>query len=94
VATTEYAQTEDHIGRFLNEWCIREVDSPAELRVEQGMLYSTYQGWCTAGEGIRPASPRAFATRVRQELGLTSPATMIKSNGRKYYPGIALMEAE
>ncbi|MEU9445887.1 hypothetical protein AB0D42_34460 [Streptomyces sp. NPDC048304] len=45
-------------------------------------------------EGIRPASPRAFATRVRQELGLTSPAAMIKSNGRKYYPGIALAWAE
>ncbi|GHE15653.1 DNA primase family protein [Streptomyces alanosinicus] len=94
VATTEYAQTEDHIGRFLNECCIREADSPADLRVEQGLLYGTYQGWCTAGEGLRPASPRAFATRVRQELGLASPTAMIKSNGRKYYPGIALTGAE
>ena len=62
--------------------------------MEQGLLFSAYQGWCTAGEGIRPASPRAFATRVRQELGLTSPAAMIKSNGRKYYPGIALTGSE
>ncbi|MEU3521615.1 DNA primase, partial [Streptomyces sp. NPDC006654] len=49
--------------------------------------------WCHAGEGIRPASPRSFATRVRQEVGVTSPTDMIKSNGRKYYPGIALLDS-
>ena len=25
-------------------------------------------------------------------VGLASPADMIKSNGRKYYPGLALLE--
>jgi putative DNA primase/helicase len=92
IATTAYATTEDHIGRFLAECCTRDGDSGKDLRVEQGLLYSEYSSWCNAGEGIRPATPRAFANRVRQEVGVTSPTDMIKSNGRKYYPGIALLE--
>lgn len=90
LATTAYATTEDHIGRFLTERCIRDTENPADLRVEQGLLYAEYTSWCNAGEGVRAATTRAFATRVRQELNLGSPADMIKSNGRKYYPGIAL----
>ncbi|MFI7143140.1 phage/plasmid primase, P4 family [Streptomyces massasporeus] len=91
LATRAYATTEDHIGRFLNECCTRDTDAQAELRVEQGLLYAAYSSWCNAGEGIRPASTRVFATRVRQEVGLASPADMIKSNGRKFYPNIALI---
>ncbi|WP_438306784.1 DNA primase family protein (plasmid) [Streptomyces sp. HUAS TT11] len=90
LATTAYASTEDHIGRFLEECCTRDGETP-DLRVEQGLLYEKYQGWCTTGEGIRAATTRAFATRVRAELGLASPADMIKSNGRKYYPGLGLL---
>ncbi|WP_331748051.1 phage/plasmid primase, P4 family [Streptomyces chartreusis] len=90
LATTAYANTEDHIGRFLTECCTRETQAPTDLRVEQGLLYTTYATWCSTGEGIRPATARAFATRVRQEVGLTAPSDMIKSNGRKYYPGLAL----
>jgi putative DNA primase/helicase len=94
LATTAYATTEDHIGRFLTECCTRDTSSPADLRVEQGLLYARYQNWCSTEEGIRAATARAFATRVRSELGLASPTDMIKSNGRKYYPGLALLEAE
>ncbi|WP_413754773.1 phage/plasmid primase, P4 family [Streptomyces sp. MMBL 11-3] len=92
LATTAYANTEDHIGRFLTECCTRDLETP-DLRVEQGLLYTAYASWCSAGEGIRPAGARAFATRVRQEVGLAAPSDMIKSNGRKYYPGLALLDA-
>lgn len=88
MATHAYAATEDHVGRFLNECCTQE-DMP-ELKVEQGLLYTEYGAWCQ-GEGIRPASTRAFATRVRAEVGLASPTEMIKSNGRKFYPRIGLL---
>ncbi|MEV7251956.1 DNA primase family protein [Streptomyces cyaneofuscatus] len=91
IATRAYATTEDHIGRFLAECCTREGDGGAELRVEQGLLYASYSSWCNASEGIRPASARAFAHRVRQDVGLASPTDMIKSNGRKFYPGIGLV---
>lgn len=91
MATDAYAATEDHIGRFLNECCTTATDGTAELRTEQGQMYSAYTLWCATGEGIRPATNRAFATRVRQEIGLSSPADMLKSNGRKYYPNIGLI---
>ncbi|MEW1914508.1 phage/plasmid primase, P4 family [Kitasatospora sp. NPDC085895] len=91
MATDAYATTEDHIGRFLTECCTRDATDPADLRVEQGQLHTAYTAWCTSGEGIRPASARAFATRVRLELGLSSPTEMIKSNGRKFYPGTGLL---
>jgi putative DNA primase/helicase len=92
LATTAYAATEDHIGRFLAECCTRIPDTDtAELRVEQGLLHAEYSAWCHASEGIRPAGTRVFANRVRQELGLASPSDMIKSNGRKYYPNLALV---
>ncbi|MFZ3562773.1 DNA primase family protein [Streptomyces sp. BH097] len=96
LATTAYAATEDHIGRFLSECCTRtaEESDAGDLRVEQGLLYAEYSSWCHASEGIRPAGTRAFANRVRQELGLASPSDMIKSNGRKYYPNLALVTSE
>jgi putative DNA primase/helicase len=37
------------------------------------------------------SSARLFATRVRTERSLASPEQMIRSNGKKYYPGIALL---
>ncbi|WP_371656740.1 MULTISPECIES: phage/plasmid primase, P4 family [unclassified Streptomyces] len=93
LATEAYATTEDHIGRFLAERCTRDTRNSerGDLRVEQGLLYGAYSAWCSASEGIRPATARAFATRVRTELGLASPADMMKSSGRKYYPGLGLL---
>ncbi|MGC5400865.1 DNA primase family protein [Streptomyces sp. DT20] len=92
VATAAYETTEDHIGRFLTERCTKgEGDRPnPDLRVEQKLLYEAYGRWCS-DEGIRSSTPRAFAGRIRQELGLASPAEMIKNNATKLYPGLALL---
>ncbi len=86
VATTAYAETEDHMGRFLSENCKIE----AGLRAEQKHLYLAYTRWCEA-EGATPVSSRAFAGRVRETLGMTSPKQMATSNSKKYYPGIGLI---
>ncbi|MFI2242548.1 DNA primase family protein [Streptomyces chrestomyceticus] len=86
VATTAYAETEDHMGRFLSETCKIE----AGLRAEQKHLYLAYTRWCEA-EGATPVSSRAFAGRVRETLGMTSPKEMATSNSKKYYPGIGLI---
>ncbi|WP_411093560.1 phage/plasmid primase, P4 family [Streptomyces sp. 049-1] len=94
LATTAYATTEDHIGRFLEECCILDIGNSSGLRVDQTVLFDRYQRWCRAEEDVRPATPRAFATRVRAELGLTSPSGMVKSNGRKYYPWLALLKPD
>jgi putative DNA primase/helicase len=86
VATTAYAETEDHVGRFLTEACKLE----SGLRAEQATLYNAYTHWC-GFEGATPVTTRAFAARVRDTLGMTSPKQMFLSNSRKYYPGIGLL---
>ncbi|MFJ9041456.1 phage/plasmid primase, P4 family [Streptomyces sp. NPDC102406] len=89
IATTAYAETEDHVGRFLAESCRLE---PA-LRAEQAGLYAAYKAWCH-NDGAPAVSSRSFAARVREAVGLESPKEMILSNQRKYYPGIGLAADE
>ncbi|WP_326615410.1 phage/plasmid primase, P4 family (plasmid) [Streptomyces scopuliridis] len=91
LATAAYETTEDHIGRFLAECCTRSASDASDLRVEQGLLYTAYSAWCSSEVGVRAGTPRAFAARIRQEVGLSSPADMMKSSGKKFYPGIALL---
>lgn len=89
IATTAYAETEDHTGRFFDEACALR----AGHRTEQKTLYDAYKAWCQ-GEGVPPASSRSFAARARDLVGLSSPKEMILSNSRKYYPGIGLLADE
>ncbi|MEU8654928.1 phage/plasmid primase, P4 family [Streptomyces sp. NPDC048737] len=89
IATTAYAETEDHTGRFLSESCRLEPS----LRSEQAHLYAAYKAWCQ-NDGAPAVSSRAFAARVREVVGLASPKEMILSNQRKYYPGIGLVADE
>ncbi|MEV0693861.1 phage/plasmid primase, P4 family [Streptomyces sp. NPDC050388] len=85
IATTAYAETEDHTGRFFEECCILNPDH----RAEQASLYTAYRAWCQ-NEGVPAISSRAFAARARELVGLASPKEMILSNSRKYYPGIGI----
>ncbi|MFF0206297.1 phage/plasmid primase, P4 family [Streptomyces sp. NPDC005017] len=89
IATTAYAETEDHTGRFLGECCVLDT----ELRAEQTQLYAAYRTWCQ-NEGAPAMSSRSFAARVRELVRLESPKEMILSNQRKYYPGIGLLADE
>ncbi|MFJ3229210.1 phage/plasmid primase, P4 family [Streptomyces sp. NPDC086783] len=86
IATSAYAETEDHTGRFYEECCALAPD----LRAEQTTLYSVYKTWCQ-NEGAPAMSSRAFASRTRELVGLASPKEMILSNQRKHYPGIGLL---
>lgn len=86
MATTAYAETEDHLGRFLAESCRVRPG----VRAEQKTLHLAYVRWCES-EGASPVSSRAFAARVREVIGIRSPKEMATSNSRKYYPGIALL---
>ncbi|MFJ8159065.1 phage/plasmid primase, P4 family [Streptomyces sp. NPDC094468] len=86
IATSAYAETEDHTGRFYEECC--QLDS--NLRAEQTALYAAYQAWCH-NESAPAVSSRAFASRTRELVGLATPKGMILSNQRKFYPGIGLL---
>lgn len=88
-ATTNYAATEDHVGRFLSDLCQKQEG----MKVQQTVLYRVYARWCQ-DEAVRPAGSRSFATRMRSELGLKSPDEMIKSNGTRYYPGLGLIAGD
>ncbi|MEU2027273.1 phage/plasmid primase, P4 family [Streptomyces sp. NPDC016469] len=85
MATAGYAATEDHVGRFLDEATAKHPSA----KVLQSQLYVLYKQWCHQEE-VKPATGRAFADRVRKELGLKSADEMIKSNGVRFYPGLAL----
>ncbi|MGW7081819.1 DNA primase family protein [Streptomyces sp. NPDC054871] len=89
IATSAYAETEDHIGRFLGESCVLHPDQ----RAEQAQLYAAYKAWCQ-NEGVPAMTSRSFAARVRETVGLASPKQMILSNQRKHYPGIGLLAEE
>ncbi|MGA5874189.1 DNA primase family protein [Streptomyces cinereoruber] len=89
IATTAYAETEDHTGRFFDEACLLGPD----YRTEQKALYDAYRAWCSS-EGCLTLSNRTFAARARELLGLSSPKEMILSNSRKHYPGIGLLAQE
>lgn len=89
IATSAYAETEDHTGRFYEECC----RLAPELRAEQTALYAAYRAWCR-NEGAPAMSSRAFAARTRELVGLASPKNMILSNQRKHYPGIGLLTDE
>ncbi|ATZ29389.1 hypothetical protein SLAV_38125 [Streptomyces lavendulae subsp. lavendulae] len=89
IATTAYAETEDHTGRFFEESCTFHTDH----RAEQARLYNVYRTWCQ-NEGAPTISSRAFAARARELVGLASPKEMISSNSKKYYPGIGLLAEE
>ncbi|MEV5646372.1 phage/plasmid primase, P4 family [Streptomyces flaveolus] len=86
IATTAYAENEDHTGRFYEECCVLGSD----LRAEQTALYAAYRAWCQ-NEGAPAMSSRAFAARTRELVGLASPKEMVLSNQRKHYPGIGLL---
>ncbi|MFJ3624339.1 phage/plasmid primase, P4 family [Streptomyces iakyrus] len=86
-ATTVYAETEDHTGRFLAEYRRREPDSSVE---EQAQLYLSYRTWCQ-GEDAVPLSTRAFEAQVREAVGQLPPKEMIRSGRRRHYPGIGLL---
>ncbi|MFI6645705.1 phage/plasmid primase, P4 family [Streptomyces sp. NPDC050504] len=89
IATTAYAETEDHTGRFFDEACALHPDH----RAEQASLYAAYRTWCQH-EGAPAITSRAFAARARELCGLASPKQMVLSNSRKYYPGIGLLAEE
>lgn len=61
-ATAAYAETEDHVGRFLAE---RRPPLPPRAGGAQTGLYAVYRRWCEM-EGASPVPSRVFAARVRE----------------------------
>jgi P4 family phage/plasmid primase-like protien len=64
IATTAYAETEDHTGRFFGECCTLAP----ELRAEQAGLYAAYKTWCQ-NEGAPANHVLARICRPRPRTG-------------------------
>ncbi|MFF3643427.1 phage/plasmid primase, P4 family [Streptomyces sp. NPDC002564] len=82
-ATAAYAAEEDHIGRFLEDCCVR--GPVAHVRTETGRVRSTYETWCH-GEGEDAMDARTFGRELKARGIARKP-----SSGRYFYAGLGLL---
>jgi len=84
-ATAEYAHDQDTVARFVEEACHRAT-SQSGVRVTTRDLCTAYDRWCADG-GEAPVT----AKRLGQELRQRFDVAVERSNGKKFYAGIALI---
>ncbi|MEU6647710.1 phage/plasmid primase, P4 family, partial [Saccharomonospora sp. NPDC046836] len=81
-ATEAYAAEEDHMGRFLEECCVR--GSVTATRTETGRARAVYEQWCHS-EGEPAMDARTFGRELKARGIVRKP-----SNGRYFYAGLGL----
>ncbi|MFJ8110459.1 phage/plasmid primase, P4 family [Streptomyces sp. NPDC096132] len=82
-ATNAYAAEEDHIGRFLEERCVR--GPAAHVRTATKLVRSAYEEWCHA-EGEPSMDARTFGRELAAR-GIVRKT----SNNKYFYPGLGLL---
>lgn len=82
-ATEDYREDEDIIGQFLAECTVEDRDD----RVLMSSLYEAYQAWAIKGGIKHPLTARILNKKL-EERG----QHRMKSNGGKYWEGLALKE--
>lgn len=87
VATADYAHDQDTMARFVEENC--HLADSRQVRVAMPKLREAYEAWCHA-EGEIPLNPKRFGMDLRARYGIGET----KSNGRKFYVGVALLSTE
>jgi P4 family phage/plasmid primase-like protien len=86
-AVAAYAEDQDTIGRFVADGCHR-ADSEL-VRVPATRLREAYEVWCREA-GEEPASAKRLGQELRDRFGVVEK----RSNGRRFYTRIALLEEE
>ena len=81
-ATAEYRDDMDSIQTFINE-CL-EVDASQKSRLENSVLYATYEKWC-AKNNEHLMSHKWLSTQM-QEKGFPKHL----SNGSRFWPGLSV----
>lgn len=84
VATADYAHDQDTLARFIEDNC--HLADSRQVRVAMPKLREAYEAWCRA-EGETAVNPKRFGMDLRARYGVVDT----KSNGRKFYVGIALL---
>ena len=82
-ATTEYAESEDHVQLFIDDCCDTR---PEDERVEYAEVYKRYAAWCK-DNGITAVAAQIFS----RELA-THGFVRVKSNGKRFVLGIMLSD--
>lgn len=86
-ATNAYKEEEDHLGRFVEERCT--IGGGENARVDTTQLRHLYDDWCR-DENETELNGTAFGRQLKQKFDVGS----IRSNGRRYYTNIAIVEPE
>lgn len=86
-AVSAYAADQDTIGRFVEDSCHR-ADSET-VRVAAGVLRTEYESWCRE-VGEEPASAKRLGLELRDRFGVGET----KSNGRRFYTRICVLETD
>lgn len=89
VATADYVQDQDTINRFVEECCHLASTNHQSVRVLTSKFRQEYESW-TIAEGEKPVSPK----RLGQDLRSRFKIGLYRSDGRKFYTGIALLASE
>ncbi|WP_018348206.1 phage/plasmid primase, P4 family [Longispora albida] len=85
-ATADYAAEEDHLARFADDRL--HIGGGALVRASVGDVRAAYESWC-AEEGERPISSQMFGRELRTRYDVQPH----RSNGRRFYLGVTLLEA-
>jgi P4 family phage/plasmid primase-like protien len=86
-ATAGYAHDEDDLGRFIEQRLI--VGPITEVATPTNVITAAYHRWC-ADEGVEPVNAKRFGMDLRTRCG----AQLHRTNGRRFYLGIAVAADE
>lgn len=82
--TETYAEEEDSLARFMGDCC--HLGGGTHVVINTSKLRGAYDDWCRA-EGETPLKPQVFGRELRTRFGIDQ----IRSNGRRFYVGVALL---
>ncbi|WP_020116771.1 phage/plasmid primase, P4 family [Streptomyces canus] len=82
--TETYAEEEDSLARFMADCC--HLGGGNHVAINTAKLRAAYDDWCRA-EGETPLKPQVFGRELRTRFGIEQT----RSNGRRFYVGVALL---
>jgi putative DNA primase/helicase len=85
MATFEYAEEEDHLGRFMEERVV--LGGGEHVKLNTKSLRANYEQWCLA-EGIKPLPSSPFGRELKNR-GVNAK----QSNGQRFYIGVSLRQS-
>lgn len=87
-ATARYEGEEDTFGQFITD-CLHLAPSSDVVKADATKVRQAYSRWCK-DNGAAEVSAQVFGRELRRRTG----TSVIKSNGKKFYRGIALIDSE